>query len=423
MDKQNLSKTSGAVPGRAARPMRRGPGRLLRRVVLAIVALVVVAIVAVIVVIERAQPGSPGQFYSIPSPLPSGSPGTIIRSEALHDLPAGAVGWKVLYLSTGFSGAPTAVSGVLIVPADPAPPGGRHVVAFAYGTVGVASRCAPSLLGGASAGAIDGLSAFLRAGDAVVATDYQGLGTPGPHPYLVGKAEAMAVLDGVRAAHNLQEAAAGTTFVVWGASQGGHAALFTGQYAVPYAPELRLVGVAAAAPASNLTQLFQRKIGTDFGNLLAAFTISSWARVYPHFALDQIVQAVARPIVQSTANYCIHNMTQALPAVLRAKALKLVFLHKQPWATEPWKTGIAINTPGHMRIPVPIFIGQGSADPLVQPDVQAEFVRGLCAAGGTVQYRTYADTGHVEAGQVAAADATAWIADRFAAKPAPSTCG
>ena len=49
------------------------------------------------------------------------------------------------------------------------------------------------------------------------------------------------------------------------------------------------------------------------------------------------------------------------PSVLLAKALKLVFLHKQPWASEPWKTGIALNTPGQMRIQAPIAIGQGSA--------------------------------------------------------------
>jgi len=394
---------------------------MVRALGLALAALTALAVV--VVVLHQAQPPHPGSFYSAPAPLPSGPPGALIRSEPLDHLPAGAQGWKILYLSTSYTGKPTAISGLVIVPTAPAPRGGRPVVAWAHGTVGVASRCAPSILGGAGAQAIDALPAFLAAGDAVVATDYQGLGTPGPHPYLVGKAEAIAVLDSVRAVHNLPPAAAGTTFVVWGVSQGGHAALFTGQYAASYAPELKLVGVAAAAPATELIPLFQRSIGKDFGNVLSAFAFDSWTQVYDNLRLDQIVTAAARPLVRNAATYCIQNMTQALPAVLHARALKLVYLSKLPWETEPWKTVLEANIPGQVRIPAPLFIGQGAADQLVRPDVQAAFVTGLCKAGGTVQYRTYPGVDHLGAGPAAAPDATAWIADRFAGKPPPSTCG
>jgi len=420
----DASNTPASVPDdpRGARPRRRFR-RGVRTIGLALAALVVLVIVVVVVVLQRAQPPHPGSFYSAPSPLPSGPPGSIIRSEPLTDLPAGAHGWKILYLSTSYTGKPTAISGMVIVPTTPAPPGGRKVVAWAQGTVGVASNCAPSLLGGAGARVIDGLPVFLKAGDAVVATDYQGLGTPGPHPYLVGKAEAISVLDSVRAVHNLSAAGAGTTFVVWGVSQGGHAALFTGQYAASYAPDLKLVGVAAAAPASALIPLFQGKIGTDFGNLLAAFALDSWAQVYPNLKLDQIVTAAARPIVRNTAMYCIHNMTQALPAVLHAKVLKITFLSKKPWDIEPWKSELETNSAGHMPIRAPLYIGQGATDPLVLPAVQADFVKSLCTAGATVEYRTYPGVGHVDAGPAVVSDAAAWIADRFAGKAAPSTCG
>jgi len=406
----------------AARPRSR-LRRRARTLGLVLAALAALAVVAVVVALHQAQPSRPGLFYSAPAPLPSGPPGTIIRSELLTDPPAGARGWKILYLSTGYTGKPTAVSGTVFVPTAPAPPGGRNVVAWAQGTVGVASRCAPSLLGDVGAHAIDGLPAFLKAGDAVVATDYQGLGTPGPHPYLVGKAEALSVLDGVRAVHNLPGAGAGTRFVVWGVSQGGHAALFTGQYAAPYAPDLKLMGVAAGAPAGALIPLFRGKIGTDFGNLLAAFALDSWVQVYPALKLDEVVTAAARPIVRNTATYCIHNMTQALPAVLHARVLKITFLSKQPWEIEPWKSELEANTAGHMPIRAPLFIGQGATDPLVLPAVQADFVKSLCAAGETVAYRTYPGVQHVDVGPAAMSDVTAWIADRFAGKPAPSTCG
>jgi len=46
-----------------------------------------------------------------------------------------------------------------------------------------------------------GLGAWWR--DTVVFTDYPGLGTPGPHPYLVGESEGRAVLDSIRATRQL----------------------------------------------------------------------------------------------------------------------------------------------------------------------------------------------------------------------------
>jgi hypothetical protein len=51
---------------------------------------------------------------------------------------------------------------------------------------------------------------MLDRGYVVAATDYPGLGTPEVHPYLVGTSEAHAVLDSVRAARAIPEAAAGT---------------------------------------------------------------------------------------------------------------------------------------------------------------------------------------------------------------------
>ena len=71
---------------------------------------------------------------------------------------------------------------------------------------------------------------MLDRGYVVAATDYPGLGTPEVHPYLVGTSEARAVLDSVRAARAIPEAAAGARFAVWGRSQGGQAALKSRAY-------------------------------------------------------------------------------------------------------------------------------------------------------------------------------------------------
>ena len=99
------------------------------------------------------------------------------------------------------------------------------------------------------------------------------------HPYLIGASEGRAVLDSVRAARDLPDAGASNRFAVWGHSQGGHASLYTGELAASYAPDLKLVGVAAAAPATYLVELFDADKSSSAGKDLTAMTISSWSRL------------------------------------------------------------------------------------------------------------------------------------------------
>ncbi len=396
-----------------------------RRIAIAlagVMGVVVLVVVALIVFVGSTHPPKPGAFYVAPSPLPSGPPGTVIRTEAIRDPPAGSLGWKLLYLSKSYTGRPTAVSGLLFVPTTRPPSGGRHVVAFTHGTVGVASRCAPSNLGAKSWPLIDGLTRFLRAGYAVVAPDYEGLGTPGPHPYLVGDSEARSTLDAVRAAHLFAPAHAGTRFVAWGASQGGQAALFTGQEAASYAPDLTLAGIAAAAPATDLRTLFEANRDGTFGRVLSAYTVAMWSRVYPQLRLDQLVTRPARPVVEQIAKICIIADRGPIAAAIVSQALKISYLRRLPWETEPWTGLIAKNSPGHERIRAPIIVTQGEADKLVRPPITHAFVKRLCSQGETISYRTYPGVDHIHAGPETARDVARWISDRFAGRPAPTDC-
>ena len=86
------------------------------------------------------------------------------------------------------------MSGVLVVPPGPAPAGGRTVIAWGHPTTGIVPRCAPSRVFFVLQ-TFQGLREMVRRGHVVVATDYPGLGTPGPHPYLVGVSEGRAVLE------------------------------------------------------------------------------------------------------------------------------------------------------------------------------------------------------------------------------------
>lgn len=364
----------------------------------------------------------PGPFYAAPTRLPGGPPGTLIRKELIPHFYPGAKTYRVLYKSTGVDGRPAAVSGLVVVPEAPAPAHGRKVIAFTHGMVGIARSCAPSLQRGNIGQVIEGLGEFIAEGYVVTASDYTGLGTAGRAPFLLGRVEAKNTLDAVRAAHRLRQAHAGVEFAVWGSSQGGAASFFTGQLAASYAPGLHLVGVAAGAPVPSLVELFRVGAKNPTGRVLLAMALDSWQEVFGDPRLQRIVAPAARPALAAVASYCLYG-SQILGAVPTALALELDFRHRPPWASQPWSAIRAQATPGTAPIGVPILITQGGADKIVPARVTEGFVRRLCAMGETVDLRVYPSVEHREAGILAAPDVAAWIAERFAGTPAPSTCG
>lgn len=160
------------------------------------------------------------QFYD-PPPVGRRIPGSLIRSEAFngYSLPPGAHAVRILYVSRALDGARDAVSGVVLIPAGSPPPGGWPVIAWAHGTSGVARMCAPSLMKDVEYGS-EGLMPMVAAGFAVVATDYAGLGTPGPHQYDDKIPQANDVVYSVPAAHAAVPSLGGL-WVAIGHSQGG----------------------------------------------------------------------------------------------------------------------------------------------------------------------------------------------------------
>jgi len=198
-------------------------------------------------------------FYQAPKSLPAGHGSMIWARDARGLVPlANAASTKLLlYTSVTPQGKRVAVSGSVSVPRGKPPRGGWPVISYAHGTTGTADACAPSRnrtgdpAGGYISYVYPQLNEWLAAGYAVAQTDYQGLGTPGPHAYLIGKAEGRSVLDIVRAARQLNPQI-GRRFLIAGHSQGGHAALFAAGEAKSYVPDLALRGTVAYAPASHL---------------------------------------------------------------------------------------------------------------------------------------------------------------------------
>ncbi|WP_195930308.1 alpha/beta fold hydrolase [Hyphomicrobium album] len=335
--------------------------------------------------------------------------------------PANAKAFRIVYRSTGLNGEPIAVSGTVIYPATPAPKEGRDVIAWAHYTTGVAGRCAPGLLPNLS-GTIPGLEDMLSRGYVVVATDYEGLGLPGVHAYLVGISEAQSVLDSVRAARNLSGAQATNRFIVWGHSQGGHASLFSGELAASYAPELKLLGVAAAAPATNLVDLFKAQKGTIAGDSLTAMAMLSWSRTY-NLPISELLEDGVEKSVEKVAGSCLQSISQMLQLLKLAKPLKKSFLKVDPATLPAWRDLMVKNSPGAAPLSVPVFIAQGTGDTTVNPALTVRYAKELCKAGTPVQLKILKGVSHSFAAEKSAYGAVQWMTDRFKGRRAPNDCG
>jgi pimeloyl-ACP methyl ester carboxylesterase len=362
-----------------------------------------------------------GAFYRASDQELVGPPGTIIRQEPMMFAPAGAAAYRVLYRSIGLHDEPIAVSGIIVVPHGAAPEGGRAIVAWAHPTTGIIPRCAPSLAI-FHFQQIQGLRNMLERGYIVAATDYPGLGTVGPHPYLVGVSEGQAVLDSVRAARAIAGAGGTNRFGVWGHSQGGQAILYAGLLAESYTPEMTLVGVAAAAPATDLATLLDDDFKSAGGKNITAMTLSSWSRVYGA-AITQVVEPSAIPVVDHLAEECIESIFDWLIRQRIERPLEVRFLSMKNLATvEPWQSLAMRNTPGPLPSSVPVFLAQGAADELVRPAVTENYMTNLCRAGSKVRMMLLPGVGHLSVGRDSAGAVTQWMADRFAGVSPPSDC-
>lgn len=388
----------------------------------ALAVLLAVALVLTSFVIRRGAP-EPDAFYAAPADVPA-EPGRLLRAERFtREIPEGATAWRILYTTTRDEGQPALASGLVVVPTDHA----RDripVIAWAHGTTGAAPGCAPTVIDPFEAGAFFTIDRVLESGWAFVATDYVGLGTQSPHPYLIGQGEARSVLDSVRAARELADVDLGEQTVVWGHSQGGHAALWTGMLAPTYAAELDIEGVAALAPASNLSALIDNIGSVTAGELFASFVIDSYAATYDDVTYDEYVRPGARPIVRQMAQRCLADIRATLVSVGTIMALDRTI-----WDGHPNRSALAQrleeNTPSG-PIEAPLLIGQGAADQLVVLSAQDAFVEARCADGQQVDYRVYEGRDHVplvEPDSPAIPELLEWTRARLKGHPVADTCG
>jgi alpha-beta hydrolase superfamily lysophospholipase len=350
------------------------------------------------------------------------APGVLLRQEAFdRKLPAGARAWRIVYTTTDTHGVATHASAIVMLSRE-VPAGPRPVVAWTHGTTGAVPGCGPSLLDDPFAN-VPALGPLLQRGWVYVATDYAGQATPGPHPYLIGEGQARSALDAVRAARQMKEVRLGDRTVVWGHSQGGHAALWTGILAPTYAPDVPLAGVAAAAPASDLRPLIEGGQHTPVGRIMGAFVLRAYSEVYPDVSWPAYVgHPVTRAVAFDMSGRCLAGRA-ALFSVAQALALGGTIFSTSP-VHGALGARLQQNTPERLLTQA-LFVAQGDSDDLVRPEVQTRWVARRCAAGQALEYRRYAGRDHlslVAPDSPYIDDLARWTDERFGGKPAPNGC-
>jgi pimeloyl-ACP methyl ester carboxylesterase len=341
-------------------------------------------------------------------------------------LPSAARTVAIHYASDDMNGRPITVSGTVAIPPGKAPAGGWPVLSWAHGTTGIADVCAPSrdtstgpdhdYLGPVT----QVLDSWVRKGYVVAQTDYQGLGTPGVHPYLNGVSEANSVIDIVRAAQKV-DPHVGRNWAVAGHSQGGQATLFTSQQARQRAPELNLRAAVSIAPGGvALDQMVPYMMAGGPGSAAAeAFTpliVLGAQAADPAVKPEDIFSAAAQPFEQAALTGCIAQIRQ-VPAIPTPQLFK-------PGAnTAPLTRYLKAQDPIATNPAVPTMVAQGTADTVVAPAGTAAMVAAMCGRGIALDYRTYAGQDHRGSVPASLADAQAFVDAAMKGQSTPKTCG
>jgi len=342
-------------------------------------------------------------FYKAPAKLIAGTPGTIIWTRQIPYSATGKVALAassktllVLYRSRDVNNKPIAVSGTIDIPKGKAPSGGWKMLSWAHGTTGIADVCAPSLTTPGPADALPRYStevanSWVEAGYMLLRTDYPGLGTPGPHPYLIGKSEGRSVIDIALAARSMIPAIS-KNWAILGHSQGGQAALFAASMAPKIAPALKLKGVVAYAPASHLYE--QRALIADLGPAakgitgLAVTILLSAAREAGINPADLVTDPIAALIPQ-TEKTC----TPQLGAADMFGAYAPNEILKPNVVTTKLDAVLKAMNP-NVKIAAPISILQGKSDLTVFPWFTDDLAAELTKSGDQVTYEKYDGLNH-----------------------------
>lgn len=360
-------------------------------------------------------------FYRWTGALPK-KPGEMLREEAQPAQPEithAALAKRILYSSTDlrWKAGIVPVSGTFYLPKGQAPAGGWPLVAWAHGTLGVADVCAPSWAGHRPRDAT-WIDRWLENGFAVVTTDYQGLGGPGPHPYLIWEAEGRSVLDAARAALAAHRDALAPKVFVTGQSQGSGAALGATRIAPSYAPDVPLQATVATGVVPSFPDGPYKPAATAIGSphyislLMLGGALPDGAP-----AADALMTDKGKLLLDAARTGCNTEMR----AVAQKNGITAANAFVEPIdRIEARLTPVTDMTP--VKLPVPVLLGTGLADNLLVPRRQFAAVKAFCSAGSAIVWKTFAGATHNGGLLASFPDALALFRTVLAGQPVTSNC-
>jgi Secretory lipase len=358
-------------------------------------------------------------FYLPPEPLGGGEPGELLRAEPFDAYLVPGVrmrarAWRVLYRSTSALGEPRAVSGTVLLPARRAV-GPRPLIGYAIGTHGIGDGAAPSRLLARGLDWEAGLIATVLArGWAVAITDYEGLGTPGDHTYMVGRALGPNVLDVMRAARQLApgELPPDGPAAIIGYSEGGAAAAWAAQLQPSYAPDVELAGVAAGAAAANL-EIAGPSLDGSFFSFFTAYGGIGYAAAYPELDLDSNLTERGKQMIRFLRE------SNVLQAAIRGPH----FSSPNDW-TDPnvlelpeWRVRLRENRLGLIAPQAPVLLHHARRDQIVSFVHSLDLRDDWLALGVDVRlYVTRGGVDHISGAVAGTPVALDWLTRRIAGR-------
>lgn len=373
--------------------------------------------------------------------LPSETIDTLLAEydfSAFSPVQYGARVYKIRY-RTQDRGKAVEATGFVAFPTADEDPGERPTVLWAHGTTGFTDKCAPTATQDGF-----GIPAVLAGlGFVTVAPDYLGMngwGAPSGfvHPYIVPEPTAIASLDSLRALYRFASDSSevvpstpGPEIVLFGASEGGFATLWTDRIAPYYAPEFKFVANVASVPptdAIGLTQHGATVFGPTTGALAAAIVGGhSWHQLAEPLT-DVLADEIAALLPEAMLNDC--------GADFPADVTETSHVYQQSFIdaiqAEDWgplgNVGCVLKqaTLRLSEIPLvtatPTLVALGSDDDLVYTPVVRDDLPRLCDAGYVIEHFECAGLGHSDAAIASLPYVVGWVFERLEGKPLTDPC-
>ncbi len=310
------------------------------------------------------------------------------------------------------------MSGTILVPTTPYV-GMRPIVGYAVGTHGLGDGCAPSrqMADGVETESAQVMLAIAK-GWAVALTDYEGLGTPGQHTYVVGPSLGHAVLDAVRAASRAGVGlAADAPVLIWGYSEGGAAATWAAQLQASYAPELRLLGTAAGGVPADVTAVARHLDGGAFFGF-GVSALMGLDAAFGQLDLEQYLNAAGRDLFTTHQNDCLVQLL--LPPFTLNRYANITT--QDVLARPDVQAAFSISKLGANAPRAPMLLFHGLLDQVIPYAIGKQLRDRYCAIGAQVEWETYSFAEHVIGSVATAPNALAWLSERVAGQPVPDDC-